>query len=96
MAVTYNAHLSLIAYNTQLVKPEDAPGSFADLLDPKWLGKLVKAHLGYSGIILTATQQMARDLGWDYFEKLSKQKIMQVQSAQSQQALPDRARPQVR
>ena len=28
-----------IAYNTKLVKPEDAPKSFADLLDPKWKGK---------------------------------------------------------
>jgi len=30
---------------------------------------------------MTATYQMARDLGWDYFEKLSKQKVMQVQSS---------------
>ena len=30
---------------------------------------------------MTATYQMARDLGWEYFEKLAKQKIMQVQSA---------------
>ena len=30
---------------------------------------------------MTATFQMSRDLGWDYFEKLAKQKIMQVQSA---------------
>ena len=70
-----------IAYNTKLVKAEEAPKSFADLLDPKWTGKLVKAHPGYSGTIMTATQQMARDLGWSYFDKLAKQKIMQVQSA---------------
>ena len=36
-----------IAYNTNLVKPEDAPKSFADLLDPKWSGKIVKAHPSY-------------------------------------------------
>jgi iron(III) transport system substrate-binding protein len=36
--------LSSIAYNTNLVKPEDAPKSFADLLDPKWAGKMVKGH----------------------------------------------------
>src|ERR1700733_14182779 len=34
--------LSSIAYNTHLVKPADAPKSFADLLDPKWAGKMVK------------------------------------------------------
>ncbi|MFL5418968.1 MAG: ABC transporter substrate-binding protein, partial [Myxococcales bacterium] len=68
-------------YNTKLVKKEDAPKSYKDLLDPKWSGKIVKAHPGYSGTILTATYQMARDIGWDYFEKLSKQKVMQVQSS---------------
>jgi iron(III) transport system substrate-binding protein len=70
-----------IAYNSRLVKADEAPKGFADLLDPKWQGKLVKAHPGYSGTILTATQQMARDLGWSYFEQLAKQKVMQVQSA---------------
>ena len=63
------------------MKPDEAPKSYADLLDPKWVGKIVKAHPGYSGTILTATFQMQRDIGWDYFEKLAKQNIMQVQSA---------------
>lgn len=81
MHAVWRIFLSVIAYNTELVKREDAPASFADLLDPKWMGKLVKAHPGYSGTIMTATHQMSRELGWAYFEKLSKQKIMQVQSA---------------
>jgi iron(III) transport system substrate-binding protein len=73
--------LCVIGYNTKLVKPEEAPKSYADLLDPKWTGKIVKAHPGYSGTIMTATYQISRDLGWDYLEKLSKQKVMQVQSS---------------
>lgn len=75
------ASLSVIAYNTQLVQPAEVPKSFTELLDPKWRGKLVKAHPGYSGTILTATFQMARDLGWDYFSKLAAQQVMQVQSS---------------
>src|ERR1700760_2628609 len=75
------AWLDVIGYNTKLVKAEDAPKSYADLLDPKWQGKIVKAHPGYSGTIMTATYQMARDLGWEFFEKLAKQKVMQVQSS---------------
>jgi iron(III) transport system substrate-binding protein len=74
-------HLSTIAYNTSLVKPEDAPKGYNDLLDPRYAGKLVKGHPGYSGTIMTATQQTARELGWTYFEKLAKQKVLQVQSA---------------
>jgi iron(III) transport system substrate-binding protein len=70
-----------LGYNTDLVKPEDAPRSFVDLLHPKWLNKIVKAHPAYSGTIMTATFQIARELGWDYFEKLAKQKVLQVQSA---------------
>src|SRR6185503_2969192 len=70
----------VVGYNTQLVKPEDAPKGYLDLLDPKWTGKLVKAHPGYSGLILTATHAIARDLGWGFFEKLAKQRVMQVQS----------------
>ena len=78
---TWRTTLSVIGYNTKLVKPEEAPKSFADLLDPKWSGKMVKAHPSYSGTIMTATFQIARDLGWQYFEKLAAQKVMQVQSA---------------
>jgi iron(III) transport system substrate-binding protein len=78
---SWRSTLCVIGYNTKLVKPEEAPRSFADLLDPKWSGKIVKAHPGYSGTIMTSTFQMARDLGWEYLEKLSTQKVMQVQSA---------------
>jgi iron(III) transport system substrate-binding protein len=70
-----------IAYNTNLVKAEDAPKSFADLLDPKWTSKIVKAHPSYSGGIVTSTFQTVKAIGWGYFEKLGKQKVLQVQSA---------------
>src|SRR6201991_5013905 len=75
------AWLEVIGYNTGLVKREDAPKSYADLLDPKWQGKIVKGHPGYSGAIRTATFVLTRDLGWPYLEKLAQQKVMQVQSA---------------
>src|SRR6202171_2623419 len=81
MFASFRVWLSIIAYNSSLVKANEAPKSFADLLDPKWVSKIVKAHPGYSGTILTATYQTARDLGWPYYEKLAQQKVMQVQSA---------------
>src|SRR5215813_4101785 len=79
--VTTRVWLCSLGYNAELVKAEEAPRSFADLLDPKWAGKMVKTHPAYSGTIMNATFQIARDLGWDYLEKLAKQRVMQVQSA---------------
>lgn len=78
---SWRVSLSPMGYNTKLVKAEEAPKGYRDLLDPKWAGKLVKASPSYSGTALTATYQIARDLGWEYLEKLSKQRVMQVQSS---------------
>ncbi|GAC1338856.1 MAG: ABC transporter substrate-binding protein [Acetobacteraceae bacterium] len=73
--------LSVIAYNSKLIKPEEAPRSFADLLAPRWRMRMVKAHPGYSGTILTSTYATQKVLGWEFFEKLAKQRVLQVQSA---------------
>src|SRR5947207_13425273 len=69
---TWRATLSVMGYNTKLVDEKDAPTGYLDLLDPKWKGKLVKSHPGYSGTSLTATYAIAKALGWDYLDKLSK------------------------
>src|SRR3989454_1167569 len=58
----------------------DAPTGYMDLRDPKWKGKLVKSHPGYSGTSLTGTFAIVKLLGWDYLEKLSKQGVLQLQS----------------
>jgi iron(III) transport system substrate-binding protein len=77
---TWRATLSVMGYNTNLVDAKDAPTGYMDLLDPKWKGKLVKAHPGYSGTALTGTYAITKLLGWDYLEKLSKQQVLQLQS----------------
>ncbi len=80
MYYAWRATLDCMAYNTNLVKEGDAPKSYADLLDPKWKGKLVKAHPSYSGTSLTGTYALVKALGWDYFEKLAKNGVQQLQS----------------
>jgi iron(III) transport system substrate-binding protein len=81
MHATLCFSLSGLGYNTNLVKPAEAPKRFADLLDPKWKGKIVKAHPSYSGTILTTTFALSQTLGWSFYEKLAEQRVMQVQSA---------------
>jgi iron(III) transport system substrate-binding protein len=80
MYFAWRATLDCMAYNTNLVKESEAPKSYADLLDPKWKGKLVKAHPSYSGTSLTGTYALVKALGWDYFEKLAKNGVQQLQS----------------
>src|SRR6185312_17320026 len=78
---TVRSSLCVMAYNTEMVKRDEAPKSFADLLNAKWKGKIVKAHPSYSGTIMTSTYQMVRELGWSYLEKLAQQQVLQIQSA---------------
>ena len=77
---TWRATLSVMAYNTRLIAENEAPKGYLDLLDPKWKGKLTKAHPGYSGTALTGTYAITKALGWEYLEKLAKQGVQQLQS----------------
>lgn len=60
----------IIAYNTKLVKAEEAPKSFKDLTDPKWKGKIVLVDPTQSGTALNSTYALSKKYGWEYFEKL--------------------------
>ena len=68
-----------LAYNTGMVKRRRAQGLHGSPAF-EWMNRLVKAHPSYSGTIMTSTPDRA-DLGWDYFEKLARHKVMQVQSS---------------
>jgi iron(III) transport system substrate-binding protein len=56
-------------YNTHLIRKEDLPGTFQDLLDPKWKGKLgIEANVPewYSTVVLS----MGEDKGVQFFRDL--------------------------
>lgn len=75
------ATVNVIAYNTKVVSAADAPRTWKNLLDPRWKGKLVTAHPGYSGVIATHVLALVHLHGWDYFEQLARNRPMLVQSA---------------
>ncbi|MDU4960966.1 MAG: ABC transporter substrate-binding protein [Sporomusaceae bacterium] len=60
----------IIAYNTAKVKPEDAPKSFKDLLDPKWKGRIAMPSPLLSGTAYVFAGVLKDTYGWQYFEQL--------------------------
>ena len=63
-----------MAYNTRLLKPDEVPTSYQDLLLPKWKGKMgfVLSHTEWYFAML---QMMGEEKGRKYMEALSKQNI---------------------
>jgi iron(III) transport system substrate-binding protein len=66
------AGLVVLTYNTKKVTAEQAPKSWKDLLDPKWKGQVSVGHPAFSGYVGTWVLAMRQLYGWDYFEKLEK------------------------
>ncbi len=65
-----DANTTVMCYNTNLVKAEEAPKKWTDLLDPKWINQVAVAHPGFSGAMGGWVVTMNNLYGWQYFEKL--------------------------
>jgi iron(III) transport system substrate-binding protein len=65
-----------IAYNADHVKPEEAPRTWEDLLNPKWKGKMVASDAQSSGAVLHSFSALQKAFGKSYVEKLAKQQVL--------------------
>lgn len=67
-----------IGFNTRLVKPEEAPQTYEDLLDPKWRGRMIwstSTDTGGPFFISHVRKIMGEQKAMEYLKKLSQQKI---------------------
>jgi ABC-type Fe3+ transport system substrate-binding protein len=64
-----------ILINTRLVKPADEPKSWADLLAPKWKGKIIAGDFRTVGTGNVVFSVLDSSLGTAYHEKLVHQKV---------------------
>ncbi len=74
------AYFQYIGYNTDLVKGADIPTSWADLLDPKWKGKLSIPDPKVGGGNYYFVFTIYKEFGKDWFEKVRANEPMLTQS----------------
>jgi len=63
-----------IGYNTNLVKPNDVPKSYEDLLDPKWVGR-IGIEASDDDWFASIVKHMGEEKGLALFRKLAQMKI---------------------
>lgn len=79
-----------VCYNTDLVKANEVPHKFEDLLDPKWKGKMAWSSTVIGSILfITAVRNfMGEEHALEYLKKLSTQNIAPI--ASTNRAVVDR------
>jgi ABC-type Fe3+ transport system substrate-binding protein len=86
--IATSLYIHTIAYNTDLVKKDDAPKTLDDLLAPKWKGKMAlsasPSSTGVGGFVGFVLLSMGEERGVDYLKKFGAQNpnILQVSTRQ--------------
>ncbi len=86
--VATNLYVLSYAYNTNLVKKDEAPRNWKDLLNPKWKGQIVwnstPSAGAAQGFIGTVLAEMGEAEGMTYLRELAKQNITGLKVAARQ------------
>jgi len=70
--------------NTSMVPLDQAPKTYADLLDPKWKGKIgwhASSFAGAAGFVGSVLTSMGEERGMDYLRALSRQRLINVEAS---------------
>jgi len=82
----FNTYIMTAAANTDLVPEKEVPRSLADLLNPRWEGKIVwtndQTSAGPPGFIGAVLTSMGEQAGMEFLRKLAKQRIVNVPASQ--------------
>ena len=65
-----------MAYNAKILKEDEIPKRWEDLLDPKWKGRMTMSDAASSGGALHWYAAMRKTYGKSFLEKLSKQNVL--------------------
>ena len=86
--VATNLYVLTPGYNKDMIKPADAPKTFADLLNPKWTGQITWAALpvasGSAGFVGLVLSDMGEEKGMAYLRDLAKQNIVGMKASARQ------------
>lgn len=78
-AITIGQRTSvLFVINTNMVRSEETPKSYKDLLDPKWKGRIVMHDPTVPGAGSIIFWLLKKEYGLEYWEKMKEQNIMVI------------------
>jgi len=73
IAVAFATSVTGVTYNSNLVKGNDIPRHLADLLNPKWKGKIASTPYAAGLREFASSDLLGKEFTFDYTRKLSKQ-----------------------
>ena len=86
MWTVMNVFFLTTAYNTNMVKPNEVPKTYDDLLDPKWKGKIAWTNdptpQGPPGFIHNILTAMGQEKGMAYLKKFAAQEPVFIPASQ--------------
>jgi iron(III) transport system substrate-binding protein len=82
MHVAQRLNVMAIYVRDDMLAEADRPKTWADLLNPKYKGKIVMPDPNFSSLLVVIAGMLGKAHGWQYFEKLRANDIMIVQSNQ--------------